>query len=135
MVIPIRPALTLLAALLLMAAGSDQLFAQGTGPGGAAEQPPPGSQIMPTDDPAAGDSMSDFPRGNVPISTADNKVGEEAAWWARLKFWTPYALMIIVIVIVIVVYLRKNSSGSSEGPSHEGDGSDGNEGNGGDGGV
>ena len=105
MVIPIRPALTLLAALLLMAAGSDQLFAQGTGPGGAAEQPPPGSQIMPTDDPAAGDSMSDFPRGNVPISTADNKAGEEAAWQARMKVWATYGLLVVVVVTAIVVYL------------------------------
>ena len=118
MIISMRTGLSLLVALLLMAAGSEQLFAQGTGPGAAPEQPPPGSQRMPTN---TGDTdnedRSQFPTGNVKIGGGENKEGKSAAMWASLETLAPYIILIVVVAVGIIVYMIKSSSGKSHDSS------------------
>ena len=121
MTISIRTSLGLLAALLLlMAAGSDQLQAQGTPGAGGAGQPPSGAQQMPQMPPggmnAGAGNKKNFEQSDVPISGSDEGgVGSGEA----LQTMLPYIALIVVVVIGAGIYFMKQSSGAPAADSRQ----------------
>jgi hypothetical protein len=113
MTVSTRTGLGLLLALLLIAADSGQLVAQGTPGSGDSGQPPAGAQgapMMPPGGMNAGAANKDqFEQGDVEITGGgdDDGVGADAA----LKEMTPYIIGVVVVLIGIIVYFVKSSGG------------------------
>ena len=113
MTVSTRTGLGLLLALLLIAADSGQLVAQGTPGSGDSGQPPAGAQrapMMPPGGMNAGSAKKDqFEQGDVKIAGGEDAdgVGAEAA----LKEMTPYIIGVGVVLIGIIVYFVKSSGG------------------------
>ncbi len=106
MTISIRTSLWLLVALLLMSAGSDPVFAQGTPGAGGAQQSP---QMPPGGMNAGAENKDQFEQGDVKIKGDDEPgVGSGEA----LQTMLPYIAVIVVVVVGIGIYFMKQSSGA-----------------------
>ena len=144
MTVSTRTGLGLLLALLLIAADSGQLVAQGTPGSGASGQPPAGAQRMPMMPPGgmnAGSAKKDqFEQGDVKIAGGGDADGVGAD--AALKEMMPYIIGVVVVFIGIIIYFVKSSGGggnaaapaapaaaadSDAGADDDGDGGDGGE--------
>jgi len=116
MTVSMRTGLGLLMALLLIAADSGQLVAQGTPGSGDSGQPPAGAQQMPQMPPGgmnAGSANKDqFEQGDVQISGGGDPDGVGAD--AALSEMMPYILLVLVAVAGIVFYMVKSSSGGGD---------------------
>ena len=141
MTVSTRTGLGLLLALLLIAADSRQLVAQGTPGSGDSGQPPAGAQRMPMMPPGgmnAGSAKKDqFEQGDVKITGGGDPDGVGAD--AAVKEMMPYIIGVVVVVIGIIIYFVKSSGGggnaaapaaaadSDAGADDDGDGGDGGE--------
>ena len=141
MTVSTRTGLGLLLALLLIAADSRQLVAQGTPGSGDSGQPPAGAQrapMMPPGGMNAGSAKKDqFEQGDVKITGGGDPDGVGAD--AAVKEMMPYIIGVVVVVIGIIIYFVKSSGGggnaaapaaaadSDAGADDDGDGGDGGE--------
>ena len=116
MTVSTRTGLGLLLALLLIAADSRQLVAQGTPGSGDSGQPPAGAQrppMMPPGGMNAGAANKDqFEQGDVKITGGGDADGVGAD--AALKEMMPYIIGVLVVVIGIVIYFVKSSGGGGD---------------------
>ena len=111
MTISIRTSLGLLMALLLISAGSDAVFAQGTPGAGGAQQSP---QMPPGGMNAGAGKKDQFEQGDVKIKGDDESgVGSGEALLAAL----PYIAVIVVVVVGMGIYFAKSSSAPAGGPA------------------